>query len=186
MKNSTNLLPGMVDKNVEMFVQNNELKVIQGGKIIPFAELAFATISILEEEIAKDKLVELALLDMHPHSKIKRTEQFAKCRLGGLDFKPDIENNVLQDGEYWPCPKRGNCPHEGLLCKLPVINGQRLNNTEVKIMQLSATEITNDVMAEVLELPLGTLHKIKKGLYDFMGIQTKQEATLLSKFHNLI
>lgn len=186
MNNSKNLLPGMVDKNVEMFVQNNELQVIQGGKIIPFAELAFATISILEEEIARDKQVLLALHDMHPHSKIKRTEQFAKCRLGGLDFNPDIVNNVLQDGEYWACPNRGNCQHEGTLCKLPVINGKRLNNTEVKIMQLSATEITNDVMAEVLKLPLGTLHKIKKGLYDFLGVQTKQESTLLSKHFNLL
>jgi len=186
MKNSTNLLPGMVDKDVEMFVQNNELQVIQGGKIIPFAELAFATISILDEEIAKDKEVQLALHDMHPTSKIKRTEQFAKCRLGGLDFNPDIKDNVLQDGEYWPCPKRGNCPHEGILCKLPVINGKRLTQTEVKIMQLSSTEVTNEVMAEVLEVPLGTLHKFKKILYDFLGIQTKQEATLLSKFFNLI
>ena len=186
MINSTNLLPGMVDDNVEMFVQNNDLKVIHQGKILEFSELPFSIISILEEAIESDHDAINALMQMHPDSKINRTKQFAMCRLGGLDYQADIINNTLQDGEYWPCPIHGNCAHEGILCKLPVINGQRLSKVDVRLLQLTATDKTNEVIAEIIELPLGAFHKIKKELYAFLGIQTKQEGTLLSKLYNLL
>jgi hypothetical protein len=183
---NSNLLPGMLDDNVEIFVQGQELKIMQSGKILPFAEISFTVISLLEEEMYQDNDVLISLHALHPHSKMKRIEQFAKCRFGGLDFHPDITKSNLQKGEYWDCPMRGTCPHEGNLCKLPSIKNKRLTSVEVKIMQLSSTEMTNDVMAEEIGLPFGTFHKIKKELYKILGIQTKQEATLLSKFFNLI
>lgn len=181
-----NMLPGLTDNATEFFVENDQIKVIQSGTIIPFSELSFETLSIIEVEMYKDNDVLIALFDLHPLNKFKRIEQFVQCRLGGLDFEADIKDGILQDGEYWECPKRGNCPHEGILCKLPVVNGKRLTNTEVKILQFSATEMKNEVIAEELNLPLGTFHKFKKGLYALLNIQTKQEGTLLSKFYNLL
>ena len=90
---STNakVYPGMICDSVEFFLHENQLKAIQNGKIKTFAELSFATIEVLKEEINKDKEVKLALHEFHPTSDIKRIEQFAMCRFGGLDFDEAIE-----------------------------------------------------------------------------------------------
>lgn len=184
---NSNLLPGMVNRSVEVFVVENVTKAIHNGKIIDFTELPIGIIELLKEAIKNDKQAELALHDWHPQSQWKRIEQFATCRLGGLDHADDItEDGILQDGEYWACPNRGTCQYEGTLCKMPIINNHRLSHHDVKLMQLSSTEMTNEVIAEEMNMPLGTFHKAKAYLHSVLGIQTKQGITKFCLFFNLI
>lgn len=185
MTTTSKLLPGMVNNSVEFFVQAGELKFIHSGTVNGITDLPFSVIQILEETIRKDKAVKAELHKWHPNSKYKRLEQFITCRFGGLDHTPDISNGKVQDGEYWDCPLRGQCASEGILCKLPVHEGKRLTNLEVKIMQLSATDKTNEVIADELGLAFGTFHKIKKGIHAVFG-QTKQQIALWASYHNLI
>jgi DNA-binding CsgD family transcriptional regulator len=180
------LYPGLADSSIEFFNDQEEIKVIQNSKVFPFDEASFSVIQILEEEIEKDPLVKSHLMVMHPDSKIKRTKQFVHCRFSGLDYQGDIKEGKLQEGEYWACPKRGNCPSEGILCKLPSYNDKELTDQDVKLLQLTATNKTNDVIADELSLPLGSFHKAKKYLYEKLGIQTKQEGVMISIFLNLI
>ncbi|MFA9191100.1 hypothetical protein AAGV28_06925 [Flavobacterium sp. FZUC8N2.13] len=184
--NANSIFPGMIDSATEFFVSNGEVKIIQNAKILPFCEISSATMQILEETINQDARVKIELLDMHPTSKMKRIEQFAMCRFGGLDFEADIKDGQLQDGEYWECPNHGNCKSEGILCKLPKYNGQRLEKQEVILLQLMATNKTNDSIAHDMDMAMGSLHKLKKNVYDKLGIQTKQEGTMISFFLNLI
>lgn len=178
--------PGMACNATEFFIQNNELKIIQNSKVIPFCEISFATQEILQEAIDRDINVKTALMNMHPTSSIRRLEQFAKCRFGGLDFQADIKEGVLQEGEYWPCPKRGQCEAEGILCKLPSFNNKQLSKQDIQLLQLMATNKKNEVIADDLQVSFGTLHKLKKILYEKLGIQTKQQGVLISMFLNLI
>lgn len=178
--------PGMACDAIEIFIDNDDkLKAIENGQVKNFTDLSFFAVGVLREYIQKDDLVRAALLDFHPNSEIKRLEQFARCRFGGLDFEGDIVSGNLQDGEYWPCPFHGNCKYEGILCKLPKVNGQRLSQKEIKILKLTQTDVTNDVMADILNMCLGTFHMIKKELYKKLGIQTKQEATLVAIDKNI-
>lgn len=178
--------PGMTCSSTEFFSYGQELKVIQNGAIKNFNEISFCTIQILKEAMSASDDISSALMEMHPNSEMKRIEQFARCRFGGLDFDPDIKDGVLQDGEFWACPFHGNCKHEGILCKLPVVNGHRLSKIDVLLMQKSSTEKTNEVIAEELDLPFGTFHKAKKHLYEKLSIQTKQELVKIAIFLNLI
>lgn len=182
------IYPGMISSEIEMFVVENELKVIQGGKISSFAELPYATFHLLREAIEADDDVKHHLKQMHPTSEYRRIEQFAKCRFGGLDHKADICVNAqeLQDGEYWDCPLRGNCLSEGVLCKMPIVGNERLKATEIKLIQLITTDKTNEVIAEEMDLPLGSLHKSKKKLYEKFKINTKQCLTKTAMAFNLI
>lgn len=180
------LYPGLADSSIEFFNDHDETKIIQNSKVFPFDEASFSVIQILDEEIEKDPLVKSHLMAMHPNSKIQRTKQFVSCRFGGLDYQGDIKDGKLQEGEYWECPKRGNCQSEGILCKLPSYNGQQLQPQDVKLLQLTATNKTNEVIADELCLPLGSFHKFKKILYKKLGIQTKQEGAMISIFLNLI
>jgi hypothetical protein len=184
---NSNILPGMVNRSIEVFVVENETKAIHNGKVIDFSELPLGIVELLKEEIKKDTAVELALHDWHPFSEWKRVEQFATCRLGGLDHSDDITPcGKIQDGEYWNCPNRGKCQYEGTLCKLPVINNHRLNKEEIKLMQYSTTEMTNEVIAEEMNMALGSFHKAKAQLHQILGIQTKQGITKYCSFFNLI
>lgn len=184
--NTNRLFPGMATTATEFFVDQKELKFIHSGRILPFTELSFGIIRILEEKINQDKFLKLELFDMHPTSKMKRIEQFAKCRFGGLDFRADIIDGDIQEGDYWECPLRGSCKSEGILCKLPTYNGLQLQKQDVKLMQLLATDKTNEVIADEMQLPLGSFHKAKKNLYEMLNVQTKQEVVIISIKLNLI
>lgn len=178
--------PGMACSSTEFFVSNKEVKIIQNSKITSFSEISFETIKILENEINKNISVKLELHDMHPTSKIKRLEQFAKCRFGGLDFHGDIQDGKLQDGEFWDCPLRGSCKSEGILCKLPTFNEHRLSTLDVQLIQETSTDKKNTAIADDLQLPLGSFHKAKQILYNKLGVQTKQEVVRIGVFLNLI
>lgn len=178
--------PGMGDSGIEFFISDKETKVIQHGKVLPFSEMPFATLKILEKTIQDNININMELHDMHPTSKLKRIEQFARCRFGGLDFVGDIIDGQLQEGEYHDCPKRGNCPSEGILCKLPSYNDQKLSSQDIQLMQLLTTNDTNDVIAEKMNLPMGSFHKAHRLLYDKLGVQTKQEVTKIAYLLNLI
>jgi DNA-binding CsgD family transcriptional regulator len=182
----TKVYPGMVCNGIEFFLQNDDLKIIQHGHVKPFDEISYQTSQIIKETIEASPEILEALIEMQPNSETKRIEQFAKCRFGGLDFQADMIDGEMQDGEYWPCPLHGNCKHEGTLCKLPKFNEQRLSKEEIKLMQLSTSDKTNDVIADELQMPLGTFHQTKKYLHRKLAIQTKQEITKIAFFLNLI
>lgn len=178
--------PGMGDSSIEFFILDKETKIIHLGKVLPFSDIPFATIKMLDEAIHADININLELHDMHPTSNLKRIEQFARCRFGGLDFVGDIVDGKLQEGEYHDCPKRGNCASEGILCKLPSYNGQKLSSKDIHLMQLLSTPITNDLIAAEMHLPMGSFHKAHRQLYDKLGVQTKQEVTRIAYLLNLI
>jgi hypothetical protein len=182
----TRIYPGMMDSSIEFFLSQDKLHVIQNNKILPFCEIALDTISVLQNKINKDINVKLALFEMFPNSNMQRVEQFARCRFGGLDFEGDIKNGELQDGEFWGCPKRGNCPHEGTLCKLPTFNKVRLTKQDVALIQMTSTDKINEVIAEEMHLPMGSFHKAKKYLYEKLCVQTKQEVVRVGILLNLI
>lgn len=187
---TNNLLPGMLtDGQLEFFVVENKVKVMHSGKIESFEDTPFEIFQILKETINNDPLVLEKLIEMHPSSEYRRIEQFVQCRFGGLDYTGDFctKENKLQDGEYWPCSKHGNCSAEGVLCRLPTINGERLTVQEIQLIQLTTTDMTNEVIAEEMNLPLGTFHKLKHSLYQKIGnIQTKQCLTKIAIAFNLI
>lgn len=184
---TTNILPGMSGHSVEFFKDGEDLKTIHKGNIISdFASAPFFIIDALREEVRFSPLTEKALLELHPNDELKRLKQLATCRFGGLDYEADIQDGRLQDGEYWPCPIHGSCAHEGVLCKLPVVNGERLEATEVKLIKLLVTDRKNEVVAIELNIPLGSLHLAKKKLYAKLGVQTKQELALLANRLNIV
>lgn len=186
MANKNQLLPGIVNDDVEFFLDDDMLKVIAAGKVVDFTELSFSNIQILREEIEADKELKMHLLDMHPNSEYKRLEQFVRCRFGGLDYEGDITRNGVQKGEWWDCPLRGHCASEGILCKPVSFNGNQLNDKDISLVQLLATNYTNEHIAETMHLPLGSFHLAKKRLYQKLGVQTKQESTIIAQRLNLI
>ncbi|MGJ8760352.1 MAG: helix-turn-helix transcriptional regulator [Polaribacter sp.] len=178
--------PGMISSGVEFFVVEDEMNFISEGEIKSTRKLPYSIIQLTQEEIKKDAAADAALNEWHPASEFNRQNQFLKCRYGGLDFSADIENNQFKDGDYWDCPKRANCKYNGIICKPPKYNGSQLNTLDISLMKLLATTLTNETIADTLNLAFGSFHKLKQSLYAKLGIQTKQELALIAKSLNLI
>jgi len=180
------MYPGMLNDQTEFFKLDEKLLYICNGVVDAFENLPSLKLQMIEEEINADKMAKNELERLFPNQKSKQIEKFASCRFGGLDHTGDLINGKFQESEYVKCPLRGNCKSEGILCKSFSINGQILSNTEIEIWKESATNKTNEVIAEDLNLCLGTFHKIKQAFYDKLGnIQTKQETTALGFFHGI-
>jgi DNA-binding CsgD family transcriptional regulator len=186
MSAAQKLYPGLTCDNVELFNDGHGLKAIYGGAVKAFHELPFLYIQAIKEAIQNNPAVKFQLERMHPDSEMKQIEQFAICNFSGLDHTADIAGGVLQEGEYWDCPKRGLCPAEGILCKQLQYNGKSISSVEIKMIKLLSTDMTNEAMADELFLRLGTYHLIKKKLYEKLGVSTKQEITLIGVALNII
>jgi DNA-binding CsgD family transcriptional regulator len=178
--------PGMGDSAIEFFISEKETKFIQHGKVLPFSQIPLATIKLLDEAIHADININLELHDMHPVSNLKRIEQFARCRFGGLDFVGDIVDGKLQEGEYHECPNRVSCKSNGILCKLPDYNGVKLSSLDIRLIQQLSTSKTIEAIIYEMDLRPGTFHKIHNILYSKLGVQTRQEVTKIAYLLNLI
>ena len=179
---TTRFIPGLLGPEVEIFIDtDNRLKFLSDGIVKPFSQAPFSLIAVLLELLETEPESKKILDKWHPKSQMAQVRQFARCRFGGLDFTPDVDNGQIQDGEYHSCPKRGACEAEGILCRMPTVNGQRLTLQMVQLMRLLCGNDTNEVIAEKINLPLGSYHLLKKNLYALLNVQTKQEVALISR-----
>lgn len=172
--------------SLEFFNTGSELKYFNQGRLRSFKDLPYSYIQIIRENIESDPALNTELMRMHPDSEMKRIEQFAICNFSGLDHEPDIQNGILQQGEYWDCPLRGNCISEGILCKPLTYKDHTINAVEISMIKLLITDMTNDIIASTMLLPLGTFHLFKKELYKKLCISTKQELTIIAIRLNII
>lgn len=180
------LYPGMVNTDVEFFKTDEGLKVMSSSKILKFKELPAYLFNILKEELNREPKTQAILEEWFPGNLMKQLEKFVECRFGGLDFTADIKNNKLQKGEYHDCPIRYKCKGNGIVCQALLYNNQPLSQQDIELLRLIATNYTNEVIAELLNISLGQFHKVKKALYSKLNVQTKQEATLIAVDLNLI
>lgn len=176
--------PGILDTNIEFFNANDQVKVITNGTVIPFEDLPYAHHQLIKEQI--DAPAYEILKAWHPDSEIEQITKFVSCRFGGLDYTPDVENNKLQNGEWWACPHRGNCAGEGIVCTSLTYKGSPLSTKHITLIQLLSSDHTNEAIADKMKLPMGTFHQLKKELYSILGTQTKQGVTLIAVFLNLV
>lgn len=180
------VFPGLMCDSLEFFNTGKDLMYFNKGRLRSFKELPFSYVQVIREKIKADPAIQSELMQMHPDSEMKRIEQFAICNFSGLDHEPDIQNGILQEGEYWNCPMRGSCIAEGILCKPLTYNGQPINAVEITMIKLLVTKMTNETIADTMLLPLGTFHMFKKHLYDKLKISTKQELTRIADRINII
>jgi len=187
----------MVSSDYELFHYRDELKFMSDGHIQPFNKLPLDILAAIQDLISNETQdVQGFLINGFENNPCSgnAVETFAYCRFGGLDFTADFKVSAahyegtikIQDGEYWDCPVRGSCAAEGVLCKMPVVNGERLLPVDVQIMKLLHTSDTNEMIADRLDLPMGTYHLYKKNLYRKLGnLQTRHEVTRVADSLNI-
>lgn len=183
---TTNSIPGLSCGGLEFFTDKGKTKFLRNGKVRPLARLDFPIIEKIKKKIGADAELDAELKHHHPDSEWKRIEMFIRCRYGGIDHFSDMDNGELTAGDFWPCPLRGKCRSEGIICRSPVYEGVEIEKEEVKMIQLLTTADTNETIADKLAMPMGTFHLVKKNLYNKLNVFTKQELTIIAIKLNLI
>lgn len=143
---------GLLDNNVEFFV-DDDLKALglTNRQVIDFVDFPEEMLAAVDDKISEQPAKAAELDKMGITDRMERIHQYLVCNHGGFDLVPDMINGELQEPEYWACPKRGQCKHEGILCDgLKTDSGEYLSQREIEILRMVADGIQEAEIAERL------------------------------------
>lgn len=108
-----------------------------------------------------------------PYYKYLVVRRFCKCNFGNLDFTAiDIDNGSF-NFEKVPCPLRGECKLECVVC-MPT-RTSNLSNTEKDVMQLYYEGRSIEEIAEIRYKSVSTIKNQVKSVYRKLGVHDKAE-----------
>lgn len=176
--NATRLYPGMCDDSLEIFFHPEEqkLKAIVNGAVKDFSTLSASKKQFLNRIIETDAQLADVLGTMFPNNNTAQVEKLAKCRFGGLNFQADYCGNTqMQNHDIIDCSIRSTCPGSGIVCKNLNWHGEELTQTDVLAIQLMASDHKTELLAEELEMPLGSFHVYRTKFFNRLGVKSKPE-----------
>ncbi|MES2810042.1 MAG: helix-turn-helix transcriptional regulator [Bacteroidota bacterium] len=183
-----NLPAGLLDNSIEFFVCD-ELKAykLKDGKVIAFEDFDKDIIDAVLGDMLNYPAKVAQLTAMGLSGRQEMVKQYLVCNYGGFDNKADFVDGVLQPTEYWPCPKRGSCPHEGKLCdSLRTDTGAYLTKKEIEVLELVALGKFDKEIADALNISANTVPTHTKNIRLKTGLSRKADLTRFAVEKNLI
>jgi DNA-binding CsgD family transcriptional regulator len=178
---------GLVDHNYEFFVSPNvALSAITGGSVKSFDDLGDDVLQVIEKQMRRypAKLREIGKMGIIGTRDV--IKQFLICNYGGFDHHADMVEDQLMPTEYWPCPLRGSCAHEGILCdKFKTDTGEYLNKREMQVLKLIAAGSLDKEIAEQLTISIHTVTTYTQNIRRKTGLLRKPDLTLYAHQKNL-
>lgn len=104
--------------------------------------------------------------------RFKIVNRFCKCNFGSIDNVPDVKNGVF-NFERVPCPLRGECRLEGVVCGPEFEN--KVSNAEMRVMKLVHQSKTAEEIADELYLSVFTVRNHLRNIYSRLGLHNRQE-----------
>jgi DNA-binding CsgD family transcriptional regulator len=98
-----------------------------------------------------------------------RVRRFCKCNFGVNDHVPDIDGKDF-NFEFVPCPMRGECEDENIICNPTLETGLTVRETEV-VKEFAQGKLAKEV-AVVLRITQKTAETHKRHIYTKLGINT--------------
>lgn len=114
--------------------------------------------------------------------KFLAVRRFIKCNLSCHDSAIDLDGETLHF-EKVPCPMRGECKWDGIICN-PKLNNS-LTEAEKRVYILLAENIEECAIADQLFLSINTVQAHRKSIYRKLKISSKAELILHHK-NNII
>lgn len=174
----------MVDTRIEYFRDGGQIYKIKNGSVKKFEdvkehrELQF----IIENEKGLRNILAL----MCGNNDREMQNKLASCRFGALNFEADFDSSGNASHDFTDCDLRGTCVGENIVCKPLTLNGAEITEKQLDILRGCASNLTNEVLAETVDMPLGSFNVLKQKTYKQLNIQTKQEGVLLLTQNGLL
>lgn len=119
-----------------------------------------------------------------PYYQYLIVRRFCKCNFGTLDTTQyDIDNLGRFNFEKVPCPLRGECKFESVVC-FPKFNS-KLSPAEIRVMNLVYQGLSRDEISDKLSLSPNTIKQHVKSAYCKLGVHDKGEFVKLAKDNNI-
>ena len=109
--------------------------------------------------------------------------RFIRCNFAQLDNIPDVADGCQCSFEYVPCPLRGECRHERIICR-PEFD-HKLSVAEIPVLKLWYNGLSVDEIAAQLCLSPHTIHNHIRHAYQRLNIHTKSEFVRYASQRNL-
>ena len=107
------------------------------------------------------------------YSRFRIVARFIRCNFSALDNVPDMINGMFSTFEYVPCPLRGECRYERVICH-PEFN-HKLSDAEKRVMALWYSGSSEDTIASHLCISRHTVHNHVRNSYLKLGVHSRAE-----------
>lgn len=108
------------------------------------------------------------------HFEYKMVHRFIRCNFGEYDqFKFDIDRTGAFCFEEVRCPLRGECEHEGVICK-PELN-TTLTDREEEVLGLIAEGMEALAIAGELHISVATVNRHRENIKGKLGLKNVKE-----------
>ena len=109
--------------------------------------------------------------------------RFCRCNFGNIDNVHDVDAFGHLHLECVPCPLRGECRYEGVICK-PEFD-HNLRKAELRVMELWYKGLTKEEIAEHLYLSVHTVNQHVRNALARLGMHEKAEFFRYAERNNL-
>lgn len=132
-----------------------------------------------------------ALMELYSRSTMNRTyyeyrvaHRFIRCNFGEYDqYRLDINHRGNFQFEEVHCPLRGECRHEGIICK-PELD-TRLTERETEVFRLIAANLQTDAIAKELHISPCTVNRHRENIKAKIGAGSVAEMVAYWHQNNL-
>ena len=179
VSNPQHLIAGLVPgSGIEFFgiPETREVKWLQNGHVHDFSELPPKLYVVLANALNRNENAKKALRTQAKELK-RQVELFIYYEFGGLDSKPDLVGETLQEPENF----RHSRDCISLNFKKLKLDGHPLHEREIKMIDMFTDDAKDETVAEELGITRSTLNHHKKKLYTKANVFTKP-ALLMKAF----
>lgn len=115
-----------------------------------------------------------------PYFEYRAVHRFVRCNFGGYDQnRIDIDHRGALQFEEVSCPLRGECRHEGVICR-PELE-TRLTEREMEVFRLVAANLRTEDIAEELNISPRTVNRHRENIKAKTG--TRSVAEMITYWH---
>lgn len=117
------------------------------------------------------------------YKRFRMVSRFLKCNFGIIDQTLDLNDQGQFKFECVPCPLRGECKHENMICN-PKFDSQ-ISDGEMRVLRLLYHGMTREDIADKLCLSPKTVNNHIWNAYTRIGVHTLSEFMEYANSHNL-
>lgn len=175
---------GIVDHDFEIFSYEGHLMFTHDGQTKSFDKMPASLKYWLEEMIAADPDVQLALDCLDLHDPMDRLRQFSFCRFSSFDLVADVTEGGNMHPEFTICEKRSRCPYEGTLCLS--LNQFKLSSREIQVIQLLTMDLPYKLIADRMDVTTNTVRTHIQNIQSKLGLHSSRAILQWAYEHQLI
>lgn len=180
---NVSLIPGLIDSHTEFFDHHEVAYQVFAGTVQEASVLPEQFKHLIQLEIRSNPNIRLGLFRLGIEDEDSSITKVYKCNYSACDNHPDIDaNGNLGPREYVSCVERGQCPAEGLLCKIPF----GLTKRQRDVVREIGRGLLDKEICDKLSISQDTLRNHKDQAAAKAGIERKTSLAVIAHQYRIV